>query len=309
MFEEYLKHLRQKPIDHRLTVKTECGVRVVNLLTTDRIERAGCIPCLQAVGVQPQPKTPAGNEPAGGKPRIPNTMAEAFCGEHLRTWTERGEDFTDWRDGNTQDNLERMGQIGALTLFEPTETDGCFMILTVFLDQSWIIQQEPPSGAPPIIGAADDEQRFPDFIKAPELEGGQKPQQKPQAEAFCEEHLITWTEHGEDFTDWRDGDIYANLHRMTQAGAATIFQPMEKEGCFIIVTVFPDRSWIVQEEPPGGAPPMVGTREDERRIPELIHILEFIHQALAAGQKPEPEPEPPEFPAYLDTQRNGHAEF
>ena len=21
------------------------------------------------------------------------------------------------------------------------------------------------------------------------------------AEAFCEEHLITWTEHGEDFTD------------------------------------------------------------------------------------------------------------
>ena len=50
MFEEYLKHLRQKPTDNRLTVKTECGVRVINLLTTDRIERAGCIPCLQAVG-------------------------------------------------------------------------------------------------------------------------------------------------------------------------------------------------------------------------------------------------------------------
>ena len=46
------------------------------------------------------------------------------------------------------------------------------MILTVFLDQSWIIQQEPPSGAPPIIGAADDEQRFPDIINAPE---GQPP--------------------------------------------------------------------------------------------------------------------------------------
>ena len=43
MFEEYVKHLRQKPIDHRLTVKTECGIRVVILLTTDKTERAGCI--------------------------------------------------------------------------------------------------------------------------------------------------------------------------------------------------------------------------------------------------------------------------
>ena len=154
---------------------------MINLLTTDKIERADCIPCLQAVGVQPQPKTPAGNEPAGRDPRIPNTMAEAFCGEHLMTWTEHGEDFTDWRDGDTQANLERMGQNGALTLFEPTETDGCFMILTVFLDQSWIIQQEPPNGAPPMLGAADDEQRFPDFINAPEdnpqeMEPGQKPE-------------------------------------------------------------------------------------------------------------------------------------
>ena len=23
------------------------------------------------------------------------------------------------------------------------------------------------------------------------------------AEPFCEEHLITWTEHGQDFTDWQ----------------------------------------------------------------------------------------------------------
>ena len=125
------------------------------------------------------------------------------------------------------------------------------------------------------------------------------------AEAFCEEYLITWTEHGEDFTDWRDGDTHGNLHRMTQAGAATLFQPMENEGCFMIVTVFQDRSWIVQEEPTGGAPPMVGTREDERRIPDLIHILDFIHQTLKRGLKPEP----PEFPAYLDTQGNEHAEF
>ena len=60
----------------------------------------------------------------------------------------------------------------------------------------------------------------------------------------------------------------------------------------MIVTVFPDRSWIVQEEPTGGAPPMVGTGDDEHRIPDLIHILDFIHQALEAGQKPEPEPDP-----------------
>ena len=190
MFEEYVKHLRQKPIDHRLTVKTECGIRVVNLLTTDKTERADCIPCLQAAGVQPQPKTPAGKEPAGGKPRIPNTMAEAFCQEHLITWTEHGEDFTDWRDGNTQANLDRMRQAGALTLFEPTETDGCFMIVTVFLDQSWIIQQEPPGGAPPMVGAADDEHRFPDHINAPEdnhreMETGPKPE-PPEFPAYLD---------------------------------------------------------------------------------------------------------------------------
>ena len=48
LFEEYVKHLRDEPISHRLTVKTKCGVRAVILLTTDKIERAGCIPCLQA---------------------------------------------------------------------------------------------------------------------------------------------------------------------------------------------------------------------------------------------------------------------
>ena len=36
------------------------------------------------------------------------------------------------------------------------------------------------------------------------------------AEAFCEEYLITWTEHGEDFTDWRDGDIFTRSNRMSR---------------------------------------------------------------------------------------------
>ena len=101
------------------------------------------------------------------------------------------------------------------------------------------------------------------------------------AEAFCEEHLITWTEHGEDFTDWRDGDTFTGSQRMLETGAISLFHPLDYDR-LLIVTVFPDRSWIVQQEPPGGAPPMVGTREDERRILDLIHILDFIHRTLEA---------------------------
>ena len=95
-------------------------------------------------------------------------------------------------------------------------------------------------------------------------------------EPFCEEHLITWTEHGEDFTDWRDGDIFTGSHRMSQAGAISLFHPLEEDH-LLIVTVFRDRSWIVQQEPMGGTPPIVGTREDEHRI------LDLIHRTLEAG--------------------------
>ena len=44
--ESYTKHLRTEPIDHRLTVRVECGGREVSTLTTDIIEKTGCIPCL-----------------------------------------------------------------------------------------------------------------------------------------------------------------------------------------------------------------------------------------------------------------------
>ena len=44
--ESYTKHLRTEPIDHRLTVGVECGGREVHILTTDSIEKTGCIPCL-----------------------------------------------------------------------------------------------------------------------------------------------------------------------------------------------------------------------------------------------------------------------
>ena len=52
------------------------------------------------------------------------------------------------------------------------------------------------------------------------------------AEAFCEEYLMTWTEHGEDFTDWREGDfftswgdgeIFTSSHRMNEAGTLSLF--------------------------------------------------------------------------------------
>ena len=78
------------------------------------------------------------------------------------------------------------------------------------------------------------------------------------AEALCEEYLITWTEHGEDFTDWRDGDIFTRSHRMSQAGAISLFHHLDYDH-LMIVTVFPDQSWIVQHEPTDGTPPMVGT--------------------------------------------------
>ena len=90
------------------------------------------------------------------------------------------------------------------------------------------------------------------------------------AEAFCEEYLITWTEHGEDFTDWRDGDIFTGSQRTLEASAISLFHPLQEDH-LLVVTVFRDRSWIVQQEPPGGTPPLVGTREDERHIPDLIH--------------------------------------
>ena len=63
---------------------------------------------------------------------------------------------------------------------------------------------------------------------------------------------------------------------MSEAGAISLFQPLEEDH-LLIVTVFRDRSWIVQQEPMGGAPPIVGTREDEHRI------LDLIHRTLEAG--------------------------
>ena len=44
--ESYTKHLRTEPIEHRLTVRVECRGQEVHIITTDSIEKTGCIPCL-----------------------------------------------------------------------------------------------------------------------------------------------------------------------------------------------------------------------------------------------------------------------
>ena len=168
------------------------------------------------------------------------------------------------------------------------------------------------------------------------------------AEAFCKEHLITWMENGEQHTGWKrtgsehtgweDGDIYTNMRGITQANgvtlfqarAITLFQAIQKNGYYMTITVFRDRSWMVHEEPatedpPTGEPIMVGTRENEHHILDLIHdelnssldglaeefevnVSDVLAQAkqmspLEPEPKPEPKPEPPEFPAHPDTHR------
>ena len=92
------------------------------------------------------------------------------------------------------------------------------------------------------------------------------------AEPFCEEHLITWTEHGQDFTDWRDGDIFTGSHRMSQAGAISLFHPLEEDH-LLIVTVFRDRSWI---------------------SPTRTHGRHPAHRGNQGGRTPHPGPHPPD---------------
>ena len=144
------------------------------------------------------------------------------------------------------------------------------------------------------------------------------------AEAFCEEYLTTWTQHGEAFTHWQHRDIFTRSNRMSQAGAISLFHQREGDR-LLIVTVFQDRSWIVQNEPTDGTPPIVGTREDEHRILDLIHqaletwlerltketsmdIVNVLAQAKQMSQletqlETQPKPEPPELLAYTDAPR------
>ena len=62
MYDDYPRHLRAEPIDHRLTVAVEHGGREVIILTTEKLSRTSCIPCLREyhhrLGIDP------GDEPA-----------------------------------------------------------------------------------------------------------------------------------------------------------------------------------------------------------------------------------------------------
>ena len=103
---------------------------------------------------------------------------------------------------------------------------------------------------------------------------------------------------------------------MSEAGAISLFHQLEDDR-LLIVTVFRDRSWIVQQEPTDGTPPTVGTREDEHRILDLIHhALETWLERLAqkygldvaailaqAKHMSRLEPQPPEFPTHPDAPR------
>ncbi len=162
-----MKHLRQEPVDHRLTVKTECGVRAVILLTTDKTPRADCIPCLQAVRYNPNPNPNPQRQTetlTRKEPEMSNTMAESFCEEYLMTGTELGQDYTDWRDGDIFTGSHRLSQASALSLFHPVEEEDHLLIVTVFRGRSWIVQQEPTGGAPPMVRTWEDEHRILDLI-------------------------------------------------------------------------------------------------------------------------------------------------
>ena len=45
-----LKHLRTQPVDHRIIVQPLCKEKVTYLETTENIERAGCVQCLEEAG-------------------------------------------------------------------------------------------------------------------------------------------------------------------------------------------------------------------------------------------------------------------
>ena len=103
------------------------------------------------------------------------------------------------------------------------------------------------------------------------------------AEAFCEEYLITWTEHGEDFTGWLHRDIFTRSNRMSRAGAISLFHQLDYDR-LMIVTVFPDRSWIVQSRTHGRRP---------------------AHRGNQRGRTPHPGPHPPGPGHLAGTPRQG----
>ena len=59
---------------------------------------------------------------------------------------------------------------------------------------------------------------------------------------------------------------------------------IREEEPLLVVTMFHDRSWIVQQGPVNREPPVLGTREDGHHIVDLIH--QTLDMELATGQWP-----------------------
>ena len=148
MFEEYLKHLRQEPIDHRLTVKTECGVR--RSFSDHGQNRADRLHSMPAGGGGPthrsNPKAANGNANRKGAGNVRHRGGSLLrrIRDHL---TEHGEDFTGWQHRDIFTRSNRMSRAGAISLFHQLDYDR-LMIVTVFRDRSWIVQYEPTTAPP-----------------------------------------------------------------------------------------------------------------------------------------------------------------
>ena len=102
------------------------------------------------------------------------------------------------------------------------------------------------------------------------------------AEAFCEKHLLHWTEYGHLLTDWRDPGIFTDQERMIEHRGLGMVYSVPGEDPMMFIAVFQDRSWVVQSNLYGGRRPELGTGKEEGRFLDLIHgTLQSELEALA----------------------------
>ena len=102
----------------------------------------------------------------------PDTMAEAFCNEHLTAGTKHGEKHTGWEDkdiytdmrGITQTGSVTMFQARAITLFHAVQKNGYHMTITMFRDRSWMVHESPTSGEMVTVGTKENEHQILDLI-------------------------------------------------------------------------------------------------------------------------------------------------
>ena len=102
----------------------------------------------------------------------PETMAEAFCNEHLTAGTKHGEKHTGWEDKDIYTNMRGITQTGgvtmfqarAITLFHAVQKNGYHMTITMFRDRSWMVHESPTSGEMVTVGTKENEHQILDLI-------------------------------------------------------------------------------------------------------------------------------------------------